>query len=86
MEMVANRPTPTPAHDLDDTSYRRADTHVRPWQRPDRGNHELHEHEQPERHARAPDCLRRKRSSAGCTSMPSVKTSLGPGSRVVSII
>ena len=51
--------------------------------RADRRDHLLHEHVQPERHARGRASSRRRRSSAGSHVSPRVKASLAPGSRVV---
>ncbi len=51
-------------------------------QRPHRRHHELHEHQQPERDARR-GLLAKKAVEKGLKVNPAVKTSLGPGSRVV---
>ena len=49
----------------------------------DRRDHQLHQHLQPVGDARRRACWRRRRSSAGFTRKPWVKTSLAPGSKVV---
>ncbi len=49
----------------------------------DRGHHLVHQHLQPGGAARARACSRRRRSSAASPSRPWVKTSLAPGSKVV---
>ena len=58
---------------IDDRQRRRAD----------RRDHVVHQHVEPERACSPPACSRRRRSSAGLTVKPHVKTSLAPGSRVV---
>ena len=55
----------------------------RPWRGRDRGHHQLHEYEQSVASCSPPACSRRKRWRRGCTVPPYVKTSLAPGSRVV---
>ena len=49
----------------------------------DRRDHELHEHVEPVRDGRRRACSRRTPSSAGSTRKPWVKSSLAPGSKVV---
>ena len=49
----------------------------------DRGDHELHEHVEPVGAASPPACSRRRRSRKGLRRKPWVKTSLAPGSQVV---
>ena len=52
--------------------------------RRDRRDHELHQHLEPERDARPPACSRKKAVEKGLKVKPWVKTSLAPGSQVVS--
>ena len=48
-----------------------------------RRHHQLHEHQQPVASCSPPACWRRRPSRRACTVQPYVKTSLAPGSRVV---
>ena len=57
--------------------------HLDARRRRDRRDHLLHEHVEPVRDGRPRACSRRRRSSAGSTGKPWVKSSLAPGSKVV---
>ena len=66
--------------------YRRwtgADYDARPWRRGDRRDHLVHQHVQPLRSCWAPAWWRGTRSKLGLKVKPWVKTSLAPGSQVV---
>ena len=56
---------------------------ARPRRGGDRGDHELHQHLEPERDARRRACWPRRPWRRGSTRRPWVKTSLAPGSKVV---
>ena len=51
--------------------------------RRDRRDHQLHQHLEPLRHGRRPGCSPRPPSSKGLSVQPWVKTTLAPGSKVV---
>ena len=62
---------------------RRSARRPRPRRGRHRGDHELHEHVEPGRHARRRACSRGRPRRAGSRVKPWVKTSLAPGSKVV---
>ena len=77
----AARERPTAATPI--TSRRRGRAPLEPRRRRDRRDHELHQHVEPVGHARGRPARARRRSRAGSQPKPYVKTSLAPGSRVV---
>ena len=83
MEMVANRPTQTPAHDLADNSYRWGDTRIGHGSVLIAAITSCTNTSNPSVMLAA-GLLAKKAVERGLRVDPSVKTSLGPGSRVVS--
>jgi len=83
MEMVANRPTQTPAHDISETSYRRADARVGHGSVLIAAITSCTNTSNPSVMLAA-GLLAKKAVERGLRVDASVKTSLGPGSRVVS--
>ena len=77
-EMANNHPTPDAAIPAPASATRRS----RPRRRPDRRHHLLHQHLEPERHARR-GAAGEEGGRARPLVSPRVKTSLAPGSRVV---
>jgi aconitate hydratase len=82
LEMVSNRPTPTPAEEITRSSYRPADTHIGHGSVLIAAITSCTNTSNPSVMLAA-GLLAKKAVERGLTVNPAVKTSLGPGSRVV---
>ena len=78
-----SRRPPRPKHACRRASRRRRRLRARPRLRRDRGDHVVHEHVEPAGDDRRRAARARRRSSAASTRKPWVKSSLAPGSKVV---